>query len=95
MSLRRWHCVIHVRRFVFRPGAKVHLKFTVSAVGKGATLETQDFPELGANEAQTVLWKSAAWPDGWYQIAVTGYKLSDNTRVDQRVRLYHRRTLGT
>ena len=82
-------------RFIFRPGAGVHLTFTLAPDGSGAPVgKPQEFPEIGAGEAQAVSWNSAGWPDGWYRISVSGYKLSDNTRIDQRVRFYHRRTLG-
>lgn len=82
-------------RFVFQPGSQVRLTFTVSADGNPTPIgKPQEFPELGANEAQAVIWKTGGWVDGWYRIAVSGYKLSDNTRVDSAIRFYHRRMLG-
>ena len=82
-------------RFVFQPGSPVHLMFTLSADGNRTPVgKPQEFPELGANEAQAVMWKTGGWADGWYRIAASGYKLFDNTRVDYAIRFYHRRMLG-
>lgn len=82
-------------RFVFRPGSGVHLTFTLSAEGNGTPVaKPQDFPELGAHEAQAVMWKSGGWADGWYRIVVSGYQLSNSTRVDKAIRFYHRRMLA-
>lgn len=81
-------------RFVFRPGAGVHLTFTLSADGNGAPIGRQDFPEIPAQEAQAVIWKFDGRANGWYRIAISGYQLSNNTRVDSAIRFYHRRMLG-
>src|SRR5262249_40566755 len=82
-------------RFVFRPGFPVHLTFTISAENTGQQVgKSEDFPELDGNEAHAILWKSDDWTDGWDRVAVGGYVLSNNTRVDSAIRFYHRRTLA-
>lgn len=82
-------------RFILRPAATVRLTFTLTADNsRTAIAKPQDFPELGANAPQSVVWKTDGWSDGWHQIAVSGYKLSDNTRVETRIRFYHRRMLA-
>ena len=81
-------------RFVFRPLAGVHLTFTVMADGSTTPVANpQVLPQMTAGEAQTITWKSAGWPEGWYRLSASGYRLSDNTPVDRRIRFYHRPAL--
>ncbi len=80
--------------FIFRPGARMRLRFEVFAEGKRLALENQSFPSVLAGEPHWVKWKAEDWPDGWYRLVVNGYALSDNAPIDATVRFYHARQLG-
>ena len=82
-------------RFVFRPGASVHLTFTMAPeTGKLSVGKPQEFPEMAAQESQAIRWNSRLWPDGWYRLSASGYALANNRAVDYLVRFYHRRSLA-
>jgi hypothetical protein len=71
------------------------LTFTMAAEGSNQGRgKPQEFPEMGGNEAQAVVWKTDGWTDGWHRIAVSGYSLANNTPVDSAVRFYHRGMLA-
>jgi len=80
--------------FVFRPDARMRLRFEVFAEGQGKPLESQLFPSVLAGQPHPIRWKAKEWPDGWYRIAVSGYVLSSNAPVDARVGFYHVRRFG-
>ncbi len=80
--------------FVFRPGARMRLRFELFAESKATPLESLTFPSVLAGQPHPVRWKAKEWPDGWYRLMVSGYVLSTNAPVDGKVSFYHVRRLG-
>jgi len=80
--------------FVFKPDARMRLRFEVLAEGQGKPLESQLFPSVLAGQPHPIRWKAKEWPDGWYRLMVSGYVLSTNAPVDGKVSFYHVRRLG-
>lgn len=80
--------------FVFRPEMRVRLSFKVFQEGSPAALDSQVFPSVDAKKPQAVKLAAKGWPDGWYRLDMSGYSLSDNSRVDGVVHFYHSRRLG-
>ncbi len=69
-------------RFVFRPSERMRLQFTLSG-------ESQKFPRVMGGQPHAVTWDFRKRAEGWHQIAITGYALSNNAPVDATVRFYH------
>jgi hypothetical protein len=80
--------------FVFRPEMRVRLGFKVFPEQGATALDSQAFPSVDAKKPQPVKLAAKAWPDGWYRLEMSGYSLSDNSRVDGVVHFYHARRLG-
>lgn len=80
--------------FVFRPEMRVRLGFKVFPEGGATALDSQTFPSVDAKKPQPVKLAAKAWPDGWYRLEMSGYSLSDNSRVDGVVHFYHARRFG-
>lgn len=81
-------------RFVFRPTSQMRLRFQVFKGDSSNLLGTQEFRSVLAEEPLQVTWKAQGWQDGWYRLAVSGYALSNNARVDKIVRFYHARKIS-
>jgi hypothetical protein len=78
-------------RFIFRPTSQMRLKFQLFRGNSNTPLATQEFRSVLADEPHEVTWNTQDWQDGWYRLVISGYTLSNNSRVDKIVRFYHAR----
>jgi hypothetical protein len=83
-------------RFIFRPTARMRLKFILTPEGKPAPAQPQQvFPSVLAMEPHEVKWSAKSLPDGWYHINVTGYAAQNNDPVNADIRFYHSARFGS
>jgi hypothetical protein len=80
--------------FVFRPEMRIRPGFKVFPEQGSAVLDARTFPSVNAKKPQPIKLAAKAWPDGWYRLEMSGYSLSDNSRVDGVVHFCHACRLG-
>lgn len=76
--------------FTFRLNVDARLSATIHPLGSTAPVFSETFRRLRGGRPFTVRWHSVGSEEGLYRLVVSGFSLSDNSRIDQEVLFHHR-----
>jgi hypothetical protein len=76
-------------RFSFLPSQQMRLTFEMYSESRKQVVDKQT-ATISAKVPYPSIWEAAHWPDGWYRLLITGYAVSDNSKVRPLVvHFYH------